>query len=205
LQQQQQQIAQWMMGGGVQQQQQPPQEQQQEQPFLKSELGEMDEEDAAESNSPADNNVHGEVPKADAKTNATVKLEKINSANHAEAMDLTNLLESNEENATSINDTTDDGTIGNNGGTITSNGTIADNGTTFDCPPSPLDEWRPTAAGSALRSRSFLSDEQLKLLADQFRRNPLPSKYELSALAEKCAVNKRVVQVWFQNMRAKVI
>lgn len=67
-----------------------------------------------------------------------------------------------------------------------------------------LDEWRPSAAGSALRSRSFLSDQQLKVLADQFRRNPLPSKYELSALAERIGVNKRVVQVWFQNMRAKV-
>jgi len=33
----------------------------------------------------------------------------------------------------------------------------------------------------------------------------LPSKYELSSLAEKIGVNKRVVQVWFQNMRAKVV
>uniref|UniRef100_A0A914KKI4 Uncharacterized protein n=1 Tax=Meloidogyne incognita TaxID=6306 RepID=A0A914KKI4_MELIC len=67
-----------------------------------------------------------------------------------------------------------------------------------------LDEWRhSSAAGSVLRSRSFLSDQQLRILAEQFRRNSLPSKYELSSLAEKIGVNKRVVQVWFQNMRAK--
>uniref|UniRef100_A0A1I8BHP5 Homeobox domain-containing protein n=1 Tax=Meloidogyne hapla TaxID=6305 RepID=A0A1I8BHP5_MELHA len=67
-----------------------------------------------------------------------------------------------------------------------------------------LDEWRhSSAAGSVLRSRSFLSDQQLRILAEQFRRNSLPSKYELSSLAEKINVNKRVVQVWFQNMRAK--
>uniref|UniRef100_A0A914NC23 Homeobox domain-containing protein n=1 Tax=Meloidogyne incognita TaxID=6306 RepID=A0A914NC23_MELIC len=69
-----------------------------------------------------------------------------------------------------------------------------------------LDEWRhSSAAGSVLRSRSFLSDQQLRILAEQFRRNSLPSKYELSSLAEKIGVNKRVVQVWFQNMRAKVV
>jgi hypothetical protein len=50
-------------------------------------------------------------------------------------------------------------------------------------------DWKP------LRSRSFLSDDQVAVLSEQFKRNPFPSKYELSALAEKINVNKRVVQV----------
>lgn len=58
-------------------------------------------------------------------------------------------------------------------------------------------DWRP------LRSRSFLTDAQVAVLYAQFRRNPFPSKYELSAVAERIGVNKRVVQVWFQNTRAK--
>ncbi|KAK0399917.1 hypothetical protein QR680_003273 [Steinernema hermaphroditum] len=64
---------------------------------------------------------------------------------------------------------------------------------------SPLikSEWRP------LRSRSFLTDAQVAILHTQYKRNPFPSKYELSAMAEQIGVNKRVVQVWFQNTRAK--
>lgn len=52
-------------------------------------------------------------------------------------------------------------------------------------------EWRP------LRSRSFLTDSQISLLSGQYKRNPFPSKYEMSALAEQINVNKRVVQVHF--------
>ncbi|MFH4973623.1 hypothetical protein AB6A40_000332 [Gnathostoma spinigerum] len=58
-------------------------------------------------------------------------------------------------------------------------------------------DWRP------LRSRSFLTDSQVGILHTHFKRNPFPSKYELSAVAEQIGVNKRVVQVWFQNTRAK--
>lgn len=50
-------------------------------------------------------------------------------------------------------------------------------------------EWKP------MRSRSFLTDAQVGLLEQQFKRNRFPSKYDLSALAEKIGVNKRVVQV----------
>uniref|UniRef100_A0AC35U6C8 Homeobox domain-containing protein n=1 Tax=Rhabditophanes sp. KR3021 TaxID=114890 RepID=A0AC35U6C8_9BILA len=57
-------------------------------------------------------------------------------------------------------------------------------------------DWKP------LRSRSFLSDTQVATLYNQFKKNKFPSKYELSALAEQIGVNKRVVQVWFQNKRA---
>lgn len=49
--------------------------------------------------------------------------------------------------------------------------------------------WRP------LRSRSFLTDAQVSILQTHFKRNPFPSKYELSAVAEQIGVNKRVVQV----------
>ncbi|KAK6029467.1 homeobox domain protein [Ostertagia ostertagi] len=65
-----------------------------------------------------------------------------------------------------------------------------------DAKTSPQD-WRP------LRSRSFLTDAQVAVLNTHFKRNPFPSKYELSAVAEQIGVNKRVVQVWFQNTRAK--
>jgi len=55
-----------------------------------------------------------------------------------------------------------------------------------------VEDWRP------LRSRSFLSEEQLAVLHEHFRLNPFPNKYELTALADKIGVSKRVVQVWFQ-------
>lgn len=51
--------------------------------------------------------------------------------------------------------------------------------------------WKP------LRSRSFLTDNQVAVLHSHFRKNPFPSKYELSAVAEQIGVNKRVVQVSF--------
>ncbi|PAV90835.1 hypothetical protein WR25_06272 [Diploscapter pachys] len=57
--------------------------------------------------------------------------------------------------------------------------------------------------GRPLRSRSFLTDSQVAVLQTHFKRNPFPSKYELSAVAEQIGVNKRVVQVWFQNSRAR--
>uniref|UniRef100_A0A0N5A767 Zinc finger E-box-binding homeobox protein zag-1 n=1 Tax=Parastrongyloides trichosuri TaxID=131310 RepID=A0A0N5A767_PARTI len=63
--------------------------------------------------------------------------------------------------------------------------------------PENKGDWKP------LRSRSFLSDTQVATLYNQFKKNRFPSKYELSALAEQIGVNKRVVQVWFQNTRAK--
>uniref|UniRef100_A0A0K0G2U8 Zinc finger E-box-binding homeobox protein zag-1 (inferred by orthology to a C. elegans protein) n=1 Tax=Strongyloides venezuelensis TaxID=75913 RepID=A0A0K0G2U8_STRVS len=63
--------------------------------------------------------------------------------------------------------------------------------------PDNKNDWKP------LRSRSFLSDTQVATLYNQFKKNRFPSKYELSALAEQIGVNKRVVQVWFQNTRAK--
>ncbi len=59
-------------------------------------------------------------------------------------------------------------------------------------------DWRP------LRSRSFLSDEQVGHLHTRFRRNPFPSKYELSEMAEQIGVNKRVVQVWFQVRKIEI-
>ncbi|VDN02857.1 unnamed protein product [Thelazia callipaeda] len=62
---------------------------------------------------------------------------------------------------------------------------------------SPGGTWKP------LRSRSFLTDAQVAILHAHFKRNPFPSKYELSAVAAQIGVNKRVVQVWFQNTRAK--
>lgn len=52
-----------------------------------------------------------------------------------------------------------------------------------------INDWKP------IRSRSFLTDNQVQILSQQFKRNRLPSKYELSALSEQIGVNRRVVQV----------
>lgn len=50
-------------------------------------------------------------------------------------------------------------------------------------------DWKP------MRSRSFLTDAQVAILDQHFKKNRFPSKYDLSALAVKIGVNKRVVQV----------
>ncbi|CDW51833.1 zinc finger protein [Trichuris trichiura] len=54
-----------------------------------------------------------------------------------------------------------------------------------------------------LRYRNYLADEQVQVLVQHFRTNPFPTKQELNSLAERLGIGKRVVQVWFQNSRAK--
>lgn len=57
--------------------------------------------------------------------------------------------------------------------------------------------------GRKVRVRSLISDEQLKILKDNYATNPRPKREELIKIAEKIGFPVRVVQVWFQNTRAR--
>lgn len=53
------------------------------------------------------------------------------------------------------------------------------------------------------RMRSFINEEQLKILRAYYEINPRPRKFELIRIGQEIGFPKRVVQVWFQNMRAR--
>ncbi|XP_074653022.1 zinc finger protein 1-like [Tubulanus polymorphus] len=53
------------------------------------------------------------------------------------------------------------------------------------------------------RVRSMINDEQLAKLKAYYKINPRPKKYELMRIGNEIGFTKRVVQVWFQNMRAR--
>ncbi|XP_066994900.2 zinc finger protein 1 [Anabrus simplex] len=57
--------------------------------------------------------------------------------------------------------------------------------------------------GRKVRVRSLIADEQLAILKGHYSINPRPKKDELSRIAEKIGFPVRVVQVWFQNTRAR--
>ena len=57
--------------------------------------------------------------------------------------------------------------------------------------------------GHQYRVRSMLSDQQQKILKSHYVKNPRPDKFELMQIATEVGFPKRVVQVWFQNMRAR--
>jgi len=57
--------------------------------------------------------------------------------------------------------------------------------------------------GRKVRVRSLIADEQLAVLKGHYSLNPRPKKDELSRIAEKIGFPVRVVQVWFQNTRAR--
>ena len=53
------------------------------------------------------------------------------------------------------------------------------------------------------RVRSMINDKQLQVLKNHYMSNPRPRKLELIRIADEIGFSKRVVQVWFQNMRAR--
>lgn len=53
------------------------------------------------------------------------------------------------------------------------------------------------------RMRSLISDEQLQILKKYYQINPRPRKHDLIKIGNEIGFPKRVVQVWFQNMRAR--
>lgn len=57
--------------------------------------------------------------------------------------------------------------------------------------------------GRKVRVRSLISDEQLKILKDNYKLNPRPKREELEKIASMIGFSVRVVQVWFQNTRAR--
>ena len=57
--------------------------------------------------------------------------------------------------------------------------------------------------GRRYRVRSMISEGQQMLLKAQFDENPHPTKFDIARLANELGFSKRVVQVWFQNMRAR--
>lgn len=53
------------------------------------------------------------------------------------------------------------------------------------------------------RVRSLITGEHRQILKEFYRINPRPSKSDLETLRSRTTLSKRVVQVWFQNMRAR--
>ena len=54
-----------------------------------------------------------------------------------------------------------------------------------------------------VRVRSVLSEETLRILRSQYELNPRPKKHDILRLSQEVNYPPRVVQVWFQNMRAR--
>ena len=57
--------------------------------------------------------------------------------------------------------------------------------------------------GQQYRVRSMITDHQLTILKAKYNQNPRPASHELMDIGTKIGFPKRVVQVWFQNMRAR--
>ncbi|KAH7640828.1 zinc-finger double domain containing protein [Dermatophagoides farinae] len=68
---------------------------------------------------------------------------------------------------------------------------------------SSLDDEMLMSDGKKVRVRSVLSEETLRILRAQYAVNQRPKKQEINRLADLVNYTPRVVQVWFQNMRAR--
>ena len=66
-----------------------------------------------------------------------------------------------------------------------------------------LDETDHDSDGRKVRVRSLIADEQLAVLKAHYGANPRPKKDELGRIANQIGFPLRVVQVWFQNTRAR--
>ncbi|XP_054161731.1 zinc finger E-box-binding homeobox 1-like [Oppia nitens] len=68
---------------------------------------------------------------------------------------------------------------------------------------SSLEEEVMTTDGKKVRVRSVLGEQTLRILRKQYEFNPRPKKHDILRLAQEVNYSPRVVQVWFQNMRAR--
>ncbi|CAG2161427.1 unnamed protein product [Oppiella nova] len=68
---------------------------------------------------------------------------------------------------------------------------------------SSMEEEVMTTDGKKVRVRSVLGEQTLKILRTQYEANPKPKKHDILRLAQEVNYAPRVVQVWFQNMRAR--
>ncbi|XP_050306334.1 zinc finger protein 1 isoform X2 [Anthonomus grandis grandis] len=57
--------------------------------------------------------------------------------------------------------------------------------------------------GKKVRVRSLISEEQLRFLKDKYKENPRPKREDLEKISANIGFSVRVVQVWFQNTRAR--
>ncbi|CAG9765006.1 unnamed protein product [Ceutorhynchus assimilis] len=57
--------------------------------------------------------------------------------------------------------------------------------------------------GRKVRVRSLISEDQLRLLKNKYKENPRPKREDLEKIAASIGFPVRVVQVWFQNTRAR--
>ncbi|KAJ8672499.1 hypothetical protein QAD02_003758 [Eretmocerus hayati] len=61
----------------------------------------------------------------------------------------------------------------------------------------------PNNGARRVRSRSLIDDEQLAILKSYYNINPRPKKEDITMIANYINFPTRVVQVWFQNSRAR--
>ena len=73
----------------------------------------------------------------------------------------------------------------------------------FPSPPLPPSPSLLTADGSQKRPRTTISQKQLEILKTAYCISPKPSRHVRQELSDKTGLDMRVVQVWFQNKRAK--
>lgn len=66
-----------------------------------------------------------------------------------------------------------------------------------------IDEEETMSDGKKIRVRSHIREDQLSILKYHYACNPRPKKDELQFIADKVNFPIRVVQVWFQNARAR--
>lgn len=63
---------------------------------------------------------------------------------------------------------------------------------------------KQTESERKVRVRTAISDEQQAILKEHYARNQRPNREEFKRIANQLGLDNRVVQVWFQNNRARV-
>lgn len=71
------------------------------------------------------------------------------------------------------------------------------------CAFSSSQDFDGTADGRKVRVRSQIAEEQLVVLKQHYAHNPRPKREELEVISQRVGFPVRVVQVWFQNNRAR--